>query len=144
MGGGGIQALFVGKFVDRFPLLISSVSAYSCCLVRCRSRHPSSYIGCPHITDLYFLNLGLLPAPNKTKSRALASLTCFFVTSAFNTNTIWIESEFDKADYSPMNLNFGQAVIFDSGLTHGNKVNIENLIQMTFMMLQLKFYSFLS
>ena len=53
------------------------------------------------------------------------------ITSAFNTNTIWIESEFDKADYSPMNLNFGQAVIFDSGLTHGNKVNIENLTRMS-------------
>jgi len=54
------------------------------------------------------------------------------ITSAFNTNTVWIESEFDKADYSPMNLNFGQAVIFDSGLTHGNKVNIENSTRMSF------------
>ena len=54
------------------------------------------------------------------------------ITSACNTNTIWIESEFDKTDYSPMNLNFGQAVIFDSGLMHGNKVNIENLTRLSF------------
>jgi hypothetical protein len=54
------------------------------------------------------------------------------VTSAFNTNTIWIESEFDKEDYSPMNLNFGQGLIFDSGLNHGNKVNVENLTRLSF------------
>ena len=44
------------------------------------------------------------------------------VTSAFNTNTIWIESEFNKEDYSPMNLNFGQGLIFDSGLNHSSRV----------------------
>lgn len=54
------------------------------------------------------------------------------LTPAFNTNTIWIESEFDKEDYSPMNLNFGQGVIFDSGLKHGNKVNVENLTRLSF------------
>ena len=54
------------------------------------------------------------------------------VTSAFNTNTIWIESAFDKKDYSPMNLNFGQGLIFDSGLNHGNKINVENLTRLSF------------
>jgi hypothetical protein len=54
------------------------------------------------------------------------------VTSAFNTNTIWIESAFDKEDYSPMNLNFGQGLIFDSGLNHGNKINVENLTRLSF------------
>jgi len=54
------------------------------------------------------------------------------VTSALNTNTIWIESAFDKEDYSPMNLNFGQGLIFDSGLNHGNKVNVENLTRLSF------------
>ena len=54
------------------------------------------------------------------------------ITLAFNTNTIWIESKFDKEDYSPMNLNYGQAVIFDSGLKHGNKINVENLTRLSF------------
>ena len=54
------------------------------------------------------------------------------ITSAFDTNTIWLESAFDKEDYSPMNINFGQGLIFDSGLKHGNMVNVENLTRLSF------------
>jgi hypothetical protein len=54
------------------------------------------------------------------------------ITSAINTNSIWIESKFGKEDYSPINLNDGQAVIFDSGLKHGNKINTENLTRLSF------------
>ena len=54
------------------------------------------------------------------------------ITSAFNTNTLWLESAFDKEDYSPMNMNFGQGLIFDSGLSHGSVVNVENLTRLSF------------
>lgn len=54
------------------------------------------------------------------------------VTKSNNTNTIWIESNFDKNDYSPMNLKYGQFLIFDSGLKHGNKINLENKTRMSF------------
>ncbi|MDA8905273.1 hypothetical protein N9I58_02280 [Candidatus Thioglobus sp.] len=54
------------------------------------------------------------------------------VTPAFNTNTIWMESEFDKEDYSPVNLIEGEGLIFDSGLKHGNKINTENLTRLSF------------
>tara|TARA_B100000003_G_C10913836_1_gene364339 strand:- start:300 stop:1010 length:711 start_codon:yes stop_codon:yes gene_type:complete len=54
------------------------------------------------------------------------------ITKSNNTNTIWIESNFDKNDYSPMNLEYGQFLIFDSGLKHGNKINLENKTRMSF------------
>jgi hypothetical protein len=54
------------------------------------------------------------------------------ITSAFNTNSLWIESAFDKKDYSPINLNFGQGLIFDSGLNHGSMVNDENVTRLSF------------
>ena len=54
------------------------------------------------------------------------------ITSSQNSNTIWIESKFDKMDYIPMNLKYGQFLIFDSGLKHGNKINQENKTRISF------------
>ena len=56
------------------------------------------------------------------------------ITEAKNTNTIWIESDYDKKDFKPMNLDYGQYLIFDSGLLHGNKLNSEkkNLVSFDF------------
>lgn len=49
------------------------------------------------------------------------------LTNAFDTNTIWVESEEDKGDYSPMNCNYGNIIQWDgSNLSHGNKVNTTN------------------
>jgi ectoine hydroxylase-related dioxygenase (phytanoyl-CoA dioxygenase family) len=46
-------------------------------------------------------------------------------TDAFDTNTIWVESEEDKGDYTPMNCNYGECIQWDGcNLTHGNKINI--------------------
>lgn len=45
-------------------------------------------------------------------------------TDAFDTNTIWVETEEDKGDFIPMDCNYGQIVKWDgSNLTHGNKIN---------------------
>jgi len=45
-------------------------------------------------------------------------------TNAFDTNTIWVESEEDKGDFTPMNCNYGEVIQWDgSNLMHGNKVN---------------------
>ena len=45
-------------------------------------------------------------------------------TDAFDTNTIWAETQEDKGDYSPMNCNYGEIIQWDgSNLTHGNKIN---------------------
>lgn len=45
-------------------------------------------------------------------------------TNAFETNTIWVESEEDKGDFSPMNCNYGEVIQWDgSNLMHGNKIN---------------------
>ena len=54
------------------------------------------------------------------------------LTPSFETNTIWMESAFDKEDYKPVNLNYGQGLIFDSGLKHGNKINDEGLTRLSF------------
>jgi ectoine hydroxylase-related dioxygenase (phytanoyl-CoA dioxygenase family) len=48
-------------------------------------------------------------------------------TDAFDTNTIWVESEEDKNDFAPMNCNYGETIQWDgSNLTHGNKINETN------------------
>lgn len=45
-------------------------------------------------------------------------------TDAFNTNTIWVESEEDKGDFTPINCNYGECIQWDGcNLTHGNKIN---------------------
>ena len=54
------------------------------------------------------------------------------ITKSFGTNAIWIESEFDKNDYNPINLDYGQFMMFDSGLKHGNKLNIEDKTRLSF------------
>jgi len=54
------------------------------------------------------------------------------ITTSNNTNTIWIESKFDKNDYKPMNLKYGEFLIFDSGLKHGNKLNLEKKTRLSF------------
>ena len=46
------------------------------------------------------------------------------VTEAIDTSTVWIESETDLADYAPINLKYGECLVFRGGLlTHGNKIN---------------------
>jgi|LakMenE01Jun11ns_1017448.scaffolds.fasta_scaffold9873572_2 hypothetical protein len=46
------------------------------------------------------------------------------LTDAFDTNTIWVESEEDKGDFFPMNCSYGELIQWDGcNLTHGNKIN---------------------
>lgn len=46
------------------------------------------------------------------------------LTEAFDTNTIWTESEEDKGDFAPMNAKFGEYYLWDgANLSHGNKKN---------------------
>jgi hypothetical protein len=54
------------------------------------------------------------------------------ITTATMTNTIWTESSFDLEDYSPANQEYGEFLIFDSGLKHGNQLNIENRTRISF------------
>lgn len=50
------------------------------------------------------------------------------LTKAFDTNTIWSESEEDKGDYSPMNAEVGEFYIWNgANLMHGNKENTTGL-----------------
>jgi hypothetical protein len=45
-------------------------------------------------------------------------------TDAFDTNTIWVESQEDKGDFAPMECKYGELIKWDgSNLTHGNKLN---------------------
>lgn len=47
------------------------------------------------------------------------------ITNAFDTNTIWAESEEDKGDFSPINCKYGECVQWDGcNLMHGNKINV--------------------
>lgn len=46
------------------------------------------------------------------------------LTDAYDSNTIWVESQEDKGDFSPINCSYGTVVEWDgSNLTHGNKIN---------------------
>lgn len=45
-------------------------------------------------------------------------------TKAFGNNTIWIESEEDKGDYQPYDVEYGEILVFNGAfLKHGNKPN---------------------
>jgi hypothetical protein len=48
-------------------------------------------------------------------------------TDAFDTNTIWAESEEDKGDYTPLEARYGEFIMWEGvRLTHGNKINTTN------------------
>ena len=48
-------------------------------------------------------------------------------TKAYGTNTIWVESEEDKKNFSDMRTEYGECVRWDGvNLTHGNKQNLTN------------------
>lgn len=64
-------------------------------------------------------------------------------TSAFDTNTVWVESERDKEDYSPMNLEYGQMNIWDgANLKHGTKLNETSVtrVSVDFRILPIRHY----
>jgi len=55
------------------------------------------------------------------------------VTDAIGNNTIWVESEEDKADYMPMNTKLGEFVKWDgANLKHGNKINDTGMSRISF------------
>ena len=55
------------------------------------------------------------------------------ITDAFDTNTIWVESEEGKEDFQPMIKEYGQFVMWDGlNLKHGNKTNKETLSRISF------------
>lgn len=97
-----------------------------------------------HIANTYFPNLSIIyqtkptfrvQAPNniavakwhkdKAYNHSSNEINIFLpLTKAFDTNTIWAESEEDKGDYSPMNAEVGEFYIWNgANLTHGNKEN---------------------
>ena len=46
------------------------------------------------------------------------------MTNAFDTNTIWAESEEDKKDFAPLEANYGQIFLWNgANLNHGSKIN---------------------
>jgi hypothetical protein len=54
------------------------------------------------------------------------------VTEAKRTATIWIESEYEKNDFRPVELNNGEFLVFDSRLKHGNEINVEGYTRVSF------------
>ena len=48
------------------------------------------------------------------------------ITQTLNTATMWIEQTKGEKDYIPINMNYGDLLIFNSELMHGNKINKEN------------------
>jgi hypothetical protein len=65
------------------------------------------------------------------------------ITSAVNTNTIWVESDEEAESYIPMNAEYGECIQWDaSNRLHGNKENIENQtrISLDFRVIELKNY----
>ena len=55
------------------------------------------------------------------------------LTDAYDTNTIWVESEEDKGDYFPINSFYGEIIQFDgANLMHGNKINLTQQTRVSF------------
>ena len=53
-------------------------------------------------------------------------------TKAYGTSTIWVESEEDKGDFKPMDVEYGECIQWDGvNLTHGNKKNITNVTRVS-------------
>lgn len=50
-----------------------------------------------------------------------------------NTATIWVENTIGKGDIAPVNLEYGQCLVFDgANLLHGNKINETGLTRLSF------------
>ena len=65
-------------------------------------------------------------------------------TDAFDTNTIWVESEEDKQDFAPMNCKYGEFIQWDGpNLLHGNKLNTtgKTRISIDFRVIQYENYT---
>jgi len=55
------------------------------------------------------------------------------LTKAYETNTIWAETEEDKGDFKPIDSDYGECIEWDaSNLNHGNKDNITNATRVSF------------
>ena len=55
------------------------------------------------------------------------------LTKAYDTNTIWTESEEDKGDFKPINSDYGECIEWEaSKLTHGNKDNLTTETRVSF------------
>jgi len=65
----------------------------------------------------------------------LAEFNIFLpLTKAFKSNTIWVESETGKEDYSPMEASPGEYYLWKgTQLSHGNKVNTTNSSRISFV-----------
>jgi hypothetical protein len=52
-------------------------------------------------------------------------INCYLpFTDVFESNTLWCESDYGLKDYQPINLKYGQAILWDGGyLSHGTKKN---------------------
>ncbi|MBE7171681.1 MAG: streptomycin biosynthesis enzyme StrG [Williamsia sp.] len=52
-------------------------------------------------------------------------INCYLpFTDVFDSNTLWCESDYGLKDYKPINLRYGQAILWDGGyLTHGTVEN---------------------
>lgn len=66
------------------------------------------------------------------------------ITDAYDTNTIWVESEEGKEDFAPINAEYGQTVMWDgSNLLHGNKTNNEKTTRISFDFRVMKFSNYI-
>ena len=55
------------------------------------------------------------------------------LTRAYDTNTMWAETEEDKGDYIPFNSDYGECTEWHgSHLTHGNKINKTDVTRVSF------------
>lgn len=54
------------------------------------------------------------------------------ITKATGTATIQMESSYQAEDFHPIEAQYGQYVIFDSALKHGNEVNVEDYTRVSF------------
>jgi len=55
------------------------------------------------------------------------------ITNAFDTNTVWVESAPGLGDFGPVNMKYGDCLIFDGNkCNHGNKVNETGATRISF------------
>ena len=65
------------------------------------------------------------------------------LTDAYSTNSLWVQSEYGKEEYNPINASYGKLIQFDgANLMHGTKINNTNItrVSLDFRIISKKIY----
>lgn len=114
------------KYYDNLDKFLPTYEAFINEVIKPIFKEDIVYQKIPTFRTQLVNNLGVFEFHKDSSYQHNKSEINFFLpfTDAYDTNTIWVESEEDKGDYAPMNTLYGETVKwYGNYLTHGNKQN---------------------